>query len=101
VHAAGTPGFRDALDALLDYDFRPRLPEIACPTLIVWGREDMLVPVEDADEFERRIPNARKMLMEDTGHVPMLERPVKFNDSLIEFLAEPRETVRDEAEATV
>jgi pimeloyl-ACP methyl ester carboxylesterase len=101
VHAAGTPGFRDALDALLEYDFRDRLPDIACPTLIVWGKEDMLVPVEDADEFERLIPNARKILMDDTGHVPMLERPVKFNDCLIEFLAEPREAPRSEAEATV
>jgi pimeloyl-ACP methyl ester carboxylesterase len=101
VHAAGTPGFRDALDALLDYDFRPRLPEIDCPTLIIWGKEDMLVPVADASEFERRIPSARKVLMDDTGHVPMLERPVKFNDCLIEFLAEPRESVRNEAEATV
>lgn len=101
VHSAGGEGFRDALDALLDYDFRPRLPEIGCPTLIVWGKNDMLVPVEDADEFERVIPNARKILMDDTGHVPMLERPVTFNDELLEFLAEPREAARDEAEATV
>jgi pimeloyl-ACP methyl ester carboxylesterase len=101
VHAAGTPGFRDALDALLDYDFRDRLSDIACPTLIVWGKEDMLVPVKDADEFERLISNSRKILMEDTGHVPMLERPVKFNDCLMEFLAEPREAPRSEAEATV
>jgi pimeloyl-ACP methyl ester carboxylesterase len=101
VHASGTAGFRDALDALLDYDFRDRLGDIACPTLIVWGKEDMLVPVRDADEFERVIPNARKILIEDTGHVPMLERPVKFNDCLMEFLAEPLEAPRSEAEATV
>ena len=101
VHAAGTPGFRPGLEALLDYDFRDHLGEISCPTLIVWGTEDMLVPVKDADEFERIIPNAREILMEDTGHVPMLERPGKFNDCLIEFLAEPREAPRSEAEATV
>ena len=35
----------DALRALLDYDFRERLAEIGCPTLIVWGADDMLVPV--------------------------------------------------------
>jgi len=101
VHAAGTPGFSDALEALLAYDFRHRLSEISCPTLIVWGKNDMLVPVKDADEFESVIPNARKILMDDTGHVPMLERPVKFNDCLIDFLAEPREAPRSEAEATV
>jgi len=101
VHAAGTPGFRPALDALLDYDFHHRLEEISCPTLIVWGTEDMLVPVADADEFERMIRGARKILMKDTGHVPMLERPAKFNECLIEFLAEPRDAPRSEAEATV
>jgi pimeloyl-ACP methyl ester carboxylesterase len=100
VHAAGTPGFRPALDALLEYDFGDRLGDIACPTLIVWGKEDMLVPARDADEFERLIRGARKILMNDTGHVPMLERPVKFNDCLMEFLAEPREAPRSEAEAT-
>jgi pimeloyl-ACP methyl ester carboxylesterase len=100
VHAARSEGFRDALDALLDYDFRPRLSEISCPTLIVWGEDDMLVPVEDADEFERTIPSARKVLMRDTGHVPMLERPVTFNETLMQFLAEPREAVGSKAEAT-
>jgi hypothetical protein len=39
--------------------------------------------------------------MEDTGHVPMLERPATFNDCLMDFLAEPREAPREEAEATV
>ncbi len=101
VHASGTPGFRDALEALLDYDFRDRLGEISCPTLIIWGKEDMMVPVRDADEFERLIQNSRKILMEDTGHVPMLERPVEFNDYLINFLAEAREAPRSETEATV
>jgi pimeloyl-ACP methyl ester carboxylesterase len=94
---AGGPGFLAALDALTDYDFRDRLPELEAPTLLVWGREDNLVPVEDADEFERLIPNARKVILEDTGHVPMLERPQTFNDLLVEFLNEqPRSAAPDE-----
>jgi pimeloyl-ACP methyl ester carboxylesterase len=101
IHASGTRGFRQALDALIDYDFRDRLADISCPTLLVWGKQDTLVPVADADEFERRIPNARKILMEDTGHVPMLERPRTFNRCLLEFLAEERSAPRDEAGATV
>jgi pimeloyl-ACP methyl ester carboxylesterase len=48
----------------------------------------MLVPVKDADEFERLIPNARKILMKDTGHVPMLERPARFNALVEEFIAQ-------------
>jgi pimeloyl-ACP methyl ester carboxylesterase len=86
VRGAGRPGFVDAMDALTSYDFRDRLPEIKCPTLIVWGDSDMLVPVEDAAEFERLIPESRTVILEDTGHTPMLERPTKFNELLDEFI---------------
>ena len=88
IKGAGKPGFQDSLGACLDYDFRERLPEIACPTLVVWGENDAILPAGDADEFERLIPDARKTLMRDTGHVPMLERPSAFNDMLMDFLAE-------------
>ena len=81
-------GLMPALEAILAYDFRDRLPEIGCPTLVVWGGEDMLVPPKDADEFERLIPDCRKVVMEDTGHVPMIERPETFNELLLDFLAE-------------
>ena len=50
------------------------LGQIACPTLIVWGAEDKLVPARDADEFARLIPNARKVVWPQTGHVAMLVR---------------------------
>ncbi|MFL5827470.1 MAG: alpha/beta fold hydrolase [Thermoleophilaceae bacterium] len=83
---SGKDGFVDATRALLEYDFRDRLPEIRCPTLIVWGNRDALLDVGDADEYERLIPDSRKVLMEDTGHMAMLERPVAFNDCLLEFL---------------
>jgi pimeloyl-ACP methyl ester carboxylesterase len=85
---AGRAGFEDALRANLEYDFRERLPEIRCPTLIVWGDKDAIIPVRDAAEFERLIDDSRKVVMEDTGHIPMAERPTAFNDLLLEFLAE-------------
>ncbi len=82
---SNNPGFMPALESLLDYDFTDRLGEIGCPTLLVWGREDILVPVEDADEFERRVPDARKVVFDETGHMPMLEQPGEFNDLLMRF----------------
>ena len=88
MKGAGKPGFDDALRACLEYDFRDRLPEIACPTLIIWGEDDAILPAHDAQEFERLIPDARKLLMRDTGHVSMLERPDAFNEALMSFLAE-------------
>jgi pimeloyl-ACP methyl ester carboxylesterase len=88
VRGSGKPGFVPALDALTDYPIRDRLGEIGCPTLIVWGAEDKLVPARDADEFARLIPNSRKVVWPETGHVAMLERPAAFNTLLEEFLAE-------------
>jgi pimeloyl-ACP methyl ester carboxylesterase len=88
VRGSGKPGFLPALDALTDYPIRDRLGEIACPTLIVWGAEDKLVPARDADEFARLIPNSRKVVWPETGHVAMLERPAAFNALLRAFLAE-------------
>jgi pimeloyl-ACP methyl ester carboxylesterase len=84
----GKPGFDGALRASLDYDFRDRLPDVKVPTLIVWGEKDSIIPVRDADEFERLIEDSRKVVMKDTGHIPMAERPQAFNDVLVEFLAE-------------
>lgn len=89
MSGTGSPGFVPALDALMNYDFRDRLDEVKVPVLLVWGREDNLVPVKDADEFERLIPQARKVILEDTGHVSMLERPETFNNLVVEFLDDP------------
>ena len=84
---SGREGFLPALDAIVSYDFRDRLSQIQCPTLVVWGREDVLVPARDADEYARVIPNARKVVFDDTGHSPMMERPQTFNDCVVEWLS--------------
>lgn len=88
LRGAGKPGFIQALRANIDYPIAERLPEIACPTLIVWGAEDRVIPVGDAGMFEQLIPNSRKVIFEGTGHMAMLERPVAFNQLLDEFVAE-------------
>lgn len=83
---AGRPGFLPSLDALLGYDFRHRLPEVQAPTLVVWGDRDLVVPVRDADEYVRLIPNARKVIFPDCGHMPLLEQPEHFNQEVRDFL---------------
>jgi pimeloyl-ACP methyl ester carboxylesterase len=88
LRGAGKPGFMQALRANIDYPIEERLPEIACPTLIVWGDEDRVIPVGDADVFERLIPGSRKVVYAKTGHMAMLERPAAFNALLSEFIAE-------------
>ena len=94
LKGSGKPGFIPAVEALTTYPIEDRLTEIACPTLIVWGDKDKLVPVKDADVFESLIPDARKVVYRDTGHVAMLERPAHFNDLVQRFLLEaPNEDV--------
>jgi 4,5:9,10-diseco-3-hydroxy-5,9,17-trioxoandrosta-1(10),2-diene-4-oate hydrolase len=88
VRGAGTPGFVQGLEAVIDYEIRERLGEIACPTLIVWGDHDRLISVRDADVFAELIPDSHKVIFGDTGHMAMLERPDEFNALLEQFLAE-------------
>ena len=88
LRGAGTDGFLSALEAILDFDLRPRLPLISCPTLVVWGTKDRLITVADAARFAEAIPGARKVIYEDTGHMAMLEQPALFNALLRDFLGE-------------
>jgi pimeloyl-ACP methyl ester carboxylesterase len=88
VAGSGKPGFSDALDAMCSYPLRDRLEKISCPTFIVWGDKDRLVPVKDAAVFEKLIPDARAVIYKDTGHVTMMERPARFNADVQAFLEE-------------
>ena len=87
VAGSGKPGFSDALEAMCRYPLRDRLEKIGCPTLIVWGDKDRLVPLKDASIFEELIPDSRKIIYKDTGHVSMMERPARFNPDVEAFLA--------------
>ena len=61
----------------------------------MWGEKDRLIPVKDADLFEELIPDARKVVWPDTGHMAMMERPRAFNRLLQAFM---RETSREPAQ---
>jgi pimeloyl-ACP methyl ester carboxylesterase len=87
-HATGKPGVLAAVRGLVGYDILDRLEEVEVPTLIVWGRNDHVVPPNDAIGYGRRLRNSRTVIFDRTGHVPMAERPVRFNRVLDVFLAE-------------
>lgn len=84
--SVGAPGFQDSFNAIVSYDFRDRIGEISCPTLIVQGAEDILVPLGDAHHYAEAIEGGEIVVFDDTGHVPMLERPIDFNNAVIEFI---------------
>jgi pimeloyl-ACP methyl ester carboxylesterase len=83
---ADCPAFGDALQALLRHDVRDRLATIELPTLVLWGLSDRVVPVAAGISYHRRMPRSRLEVFERTGHVPQLERPLRFNAVLDDFL---------------
>ena len=101
VSGSGKPGFSDALDAMCHYPLRDRLEHVSCTTLIVWGDKDRLVPVGDAAVFEKLIPDSRLFIYADTGHLPQMERPARFNADVHAFLQEdPGEPAPDSGTRT-
>jgi pimeloyl-ACP methyl ester carboxylesterase len=86
-NGAGRAGFLPAVQGLVGYDILDQLTEVEVPTLIVWGRNDRVVPPQDAVGFGQRLRNSRTVIFDDTGHVPQLERPIRFNRVLETFLA--------------
>jgi pimeloyl-ACP methyl ester carboxylesterase len=83
---AGKAAFMPALEAIMRHDFSEQLGEITAPTLFVWGREDRLITYRDCDRYVKRIPGARKLVVRDTGHMTMLERPAWFNAVAADFI---------------
>jgi pimeloyl-ACP methyl ester carboxylesterase len=54
-----------------------RLEQIACPTLVIWGREDQVLPVASLARFVAEIPRNRGEIIDNCGHVPYLEKRVQ------------------------
>ena len=65
-----------------------RLPEVAAPTLLVWGKDDRVTPVEVAERFHTLIPDSELVYITNCGHAPMLEHPETFSEIVEEWLRE-------------
>jgi pimeloyl-ACP methyl ester carboxylesterase len=70
-------------------DSRPLLGSIACPTLVLCGREDAMTPLAAHEEMARAIPSATLEVVERCGHLSTLERPTEVNAALAGWLARP------------
>lgn len=63
------------------------LPTIVAPALIIWGKQDRILPVDHAHIAAKRMPNAlQPRLFDRCGHYPHLEYPMQFNQAVLEFL---------------
>lgn len=62
------------------------LPKVKAPTLIVWGKEDAVIPVECGELFQKSIPNSKLTVISNCGHRPQMEKPTEFRDAVTSFL---------------
>lgn len=86
--AANDPVAIGALwESLVEEDFRPLLPSIGQPTLVVHGTRSHLYGADTAGHLAAALPNARAVAFDRSGHAPHLEQPELFNAAIREFAA--------------
>jgi 4,5:9,10-diseco-3-hydroxy-5,9,17-trioxoandrosta-1(10),2-diene-4-oate hydrolase len=61
-------------------------PRYQGPVLVIWGRQDAVLPVAAAADAREVMPQAQVQLIDDCGHLPMIERPDEFLGALLPFL---------------
>lgn len=85
-YAAASPLMRQVLVKTVNEDLEPLLPNIKCPTLLVWGVNDTATPLSDGEKMEKLIPDAGLVKLENAGHYSFLEQQFTFNRVMCSFL---------------
>jgi 3-oxoadipate enol-lactonase len=87
---AATPpeGYARGCEAVAAWDARERLSAIAAPVLVVAGKDDPAMPVEDAELIASRIPGARLHVLERAAHLANVERAEAFTSAVLEHLGQ-------------
>lgn len=78
--------------AWMPYMFNPSLDNLlpiasGLPTLLIWGKQDKIVPVSVAEVFKKSIPGAELVVFDNCGHRPEVEKQAEFSQHLQRFLA--------------
>lgn len=76
------------------YVFKDAITRITAPTLIVWGKQDRALNAANASEFQRLIPGSQVLLLDNVGHVPMLEIPAQTATMVQEWTATTAKAAR-------
>ena len=64
------------------------IKKVQCSTLIVWGKQDVIIPVAHAEKFHRDIKNSRVIIYDPCGHTPMMERTEDLTKDFLQFVKE-------------
>ena len=67
-------------------DYSSKMKYINTPTLILWGENDYWIPVGNAEKFKNAIKNSKVLIMPETGHIPMEERPIESLNIVLNFI---------------
>jgi len=67
-----------------------RLAVIKQPTLVLWGREDKLIPLSFGERFHKEIAGSRLRIIDNCGHMPHVECPKEFTTAALQFLSEKK-----------
>ncbi len=82
-------GVADALLAMASRrDSTNMLSSITCPTFILAGEEDALIPLEETQAMQQAIPHARLEIIAQADHLISLEQPEAFHSACVQFLHE-------------
>lgn len=63
-----------------------RLKDIKIPTLVIWGKQDKLIPLETGERFAREIGGAKLKVLDNAGHLPQIEQPDEFSRAIKGFV---------------
>ncbi len=83
---AAPPVLRQTLVKLVNTDIRDILPNISCPTLLIWGENDTATPLSDAKIIEKLIPDAGLCTIKNAGHFAFCEQPYTAHAIIKSFL---------------
>ncbi len=90
VRATRVRGTVDALVAMATSphasDLRLKIGEIKAPALVIWGDEDLAVPLRHGKRLVRELPHAELVILEGAGHLPNEEFPEVVNRAMVDFL---------------
>ena len=86
LRAGNRKAFVDRFKMSVDAKAHTKIKNIQQPTLILWGAQDFLIPMENANRFHEDLPNDTLVILENTGHTPMEESPTESLATVLEFL---------------
>ena len=76
----------ERIDCIIAHDQLDRLGQITCPVLVAVARDDVVTPPYYSHQLCDAIPEAELKIFDEGGHFVYIEKPVEFNEAILEFI---------------